>query len=254
MFIKEFPRIYELRDQIETPDSPNSCLKNLDALLQDAAMRRAYRPIEDALQELDSVAWESLRKKASECLTKWDEKKGRGQQQLIDILNEGLAYSFLKREVGCSDIHFIPESKKKGEQTPDLEGALGQIKILCEVKTINASEDEVVRRRCGHYRHDKPQLKLEQGFFDKLMNDLTKAKKQMEAYAADKEARHIAYIIPNFDDFWGEYKEDYFQQVDQYLCENIIHGIEIVFHNQRIGFHKAITMKCATVFNEPDCP
>ena len=82
------------------------------------------------------------------------------------------------------------------------------------------------------------------------MSDLKQAKKQLYDYNADKETRHTAYIILNFDDFWGEYKEGYFQQIDQYLYENTVHGIEIVFHNQRSTFHKTITVKYAAVFNE----
>jgi hypothetical protein len=252
MFRKEFPRIYELRDQIKNPDSPNSCFKNFNEEFQSEAMRMAFRSREDALQALDSSAWESLKKRASEYLTKWDEKKGRGQQQLIDVLNEALAYSFLKRE-GCSDIHFIPESAKKGEKTPDLEGTLGQNKVICEVKTINVSEGEALRRRGGRYLHDQPQVHLEPGFFGKLMDDITKAKEQMKAHAAGKEGRHIVYIVTNFDDFWGKNKEAYFQEIDQYLCKNIIHEIEIVFYNQRIGSRRDINMKYATVVNEANC-
>jgi len=247
MFRKEFSRLYELRDIIksETPDSP--CLRNLDALLQHEAMKLAYHPIEDALEALDSVAWEFLRKEASD-RTKWDAK--RGQTQLIDILNQARAYSYL-RKIDCSDIYFIPRSNKKGGKTPDLQGALGQIKVICEVKTINVSDNEALRRRGGRSRHNDPPLNLEKGFFKKIKSCLVIAKNQMEACAEGKEVMLIIYIILNFDNIWGDHKEEHFQDIDQYLCENIIHGIEIVFHNHLAqGDGKAITMKCATVINE----
>lgn len=251
MFRREFPRMYELRDKIGSPDSLNIFWKNLDNVLQDATKMIVCRPYEDALQALDSTEWEFLKAEASVYLTKWDEENGRGQQQLIDILNQAKAYRFLLNKIGCSDIHFIPRSKINGIKTPDLEGCLGEIKVICEVKTINISDDEVIAR--SSIRSINRQRRLDKGFFDKLRHDLIKANKQIECYNAGKASRSIVYIIPNFDNFWGEYKEDYFKQIDQYLCENVIHGIEIVFHNQRTAFHMSIIMKYATVVNEEYC-
>jgi hypothetical protein len=255
MFRKEFPRMFELRDQFKPQDPLNSFWRNLDISIQDSVKRMACRPYEAALQSLDSAAWEFLKKEVSIYLTKWDEKNARGQQQLIDLLNQAMAYNFLKG-TGCSDISFIPRSEINRIETPDLEGRLGHIKVICEVKTINISEDEAFIRRemflscCP--RCDQPQRKLEQGFFNKLKHNITKAINQIEVYAAGNETRDIVYIITNYDDFWGERKEEYYQQIDEYLCDNIIQGIEIVFHNQRTAFHKAITMKYATIFNEPE--
>lgn len=248
MLRKEFPRMYELRDQITPRDSLNRFWKKMDVRLQDEGWRIVYRPFEDAFQKLDSAAWEFLKKEASIYLTIWDKKDLRGQQQLFDILNQAKAYSYL-REIGCSDIHFIPRSNINSVKTPDIEGIIGHVKIICEVKTINVSDDEALLRS-ANFRDDDPCPKLEQGFFDKLIKDIDRAKEQIGTYAAGIEARGIVYIIINFDDFWGECKEDYFRQIDQYLCDNKVRGIEIVFHNQRTAFHKAITMKCAIIINE----
>ncbi len=249
MFRNEFPRLYELRDQIISRDSLNRFWQNIDIRLQDEGWRIVLRPFEDALQKLDSAAWEFLTKEASVYLTKWDKNGLRGQQQLFDILNQAKAYNYL-REIDCSDIHFIPRSNINGVKTPDIEGIISKVKVICEVKTINVSNDEALLRSAS-LRDDDPNPKLEQGFFDKLRNDIERAKEQIEQYAAGIKGRRIVYIVTNFDDFWGECKEDYYQQIDQYLCENIVHGVEIVFHNQRTAFHKAISMKSATVINEP---
>jgi hypothetical protein len=252
---KEFPRMYELRDQIKSPDSLNPFWKDLDVIFQDPVRRMACRPYEDALQSLDSAGWKFLKNEETPHLTKWNEKNTRGQEQLINLVNQARAYHFLK-ETGCSDIRFIPRSEKNGIETPDLEGRLGDIKVICEVKTINISDEEALIRRemsiSGRPRCDQPQLKLEQGFYKKLKDDFTKAKQQIETYVAGNEAKKLVYIVTNFDDFWGEEKETYYQLIDEYLCDNRIHGIEIVFHNQRTTFHKPITMKYATVFNEPE--
>ena len=42
-----------------------------------------------------------------------------------------------ERCLGCTNIRFIPVSRAKGQQTPDLGADLGSEKVLCEVKTIN---------------------------------------------------------------------------------------------------------------------
>jgi hypothetical protein len=255
----EFPRMYELRDKINSPDSLNPYWKDLDITFQNPIMgpqmRRASRPIEAALQSLDSDAWEFLKNEAAPCLTEWDEKNARGQEQLINILNQARAYSFL-REIGCLNIHFIPRSKKKNEETPDLEGTLGHIKVICEVKTINISDDEAgdrrERSRGFSPKPIQPARKLKQGFWDKISKDLTKAKSQIEAYDSGNETRHIVYIILNFDDKWEDRKEEYYQEIDDFLSKNIFQGIEIVFHNQRTVSNEVITMKNAIVFNEPE--
>lgn len=54
-----------------------------------------------------------------------------------------------------------------------------------------------------------------------------------------------------FDDFWGEYKAGYFEQIDQHLADNPVPGLEIVFHNQRTCFHVSVAMRHAAVINEP---
>jgi predicted small metal-binding protein len=257
MFRKELPRIYELRDQIKNPDSPNSCFQNLDNNLQDPSAMQAFRRIEDDLEGLDFAAWEFLKKEGSEYLTKWDEKsrrdgKPRGREPLLNIVYQAKAYNYLRKK-GCSDIHFISRSKKNGIKTPDLQGRCGSVKVLCEVKTINRSEKEVRRHRCGHYLHNNSEL--EPAFFNKLKSRLKDAREQLEAYDPNNESRHMVYIVLTLDDFWGDYKEENFQQIDEYLSctENRVTEIELVFHNLRTTFNNAISMKYATVVNEPDC-
>jgi hypothetical protein len=256
MFRKELPRIYELRDQIKNPDSPNSCFQNLDNNLQDPNVMQAWRRIEDDLKELDHATWDFLIKEAFVYLPKWDEKskrdgEPRGREPLLNILYQAKAYNYLRKK-GCSDIHIIPRSKINGKQTPDLQGTCGSVKVLCEVKTINRSEKEARRNRCGHYLHKNSELKS--AFFNKLKSRLKDAKEQLEAYDPQNESRHIVYIILTLDDFWGEYKEENFQQIDKYLScpENRVTEIELVFHNLRKTFNTAITMQYATVVNESD--
>jgi hypothetical protein len=182
MFRKELPRIYELRDQIKRPESQNSCFQNLDNNLRYPSSMQAFRRIEDDLEGLDFTAWEFLKKEVYEYLTKWDEKsrrdgEPRGREPLLNILYHAKAYNYLRNK-GCSDIHFIPRSKKNGIKTHDLQGICGPVKILCEVKTINRSEKEELRHRCGHYLHNNSEL--EPAFFNKLKSLLKDARIQLD--------------------------------------------------------------------------
>lgn len=250
MFRKEFPMIYEIIfDQILDRDCESAYGRNFESILQSCPeAKRLWLRIEKALQGLDPFSQKVLKKKICPYLTK--KHAGRGWHQLFDVLNEARAYNYLI-SFGCSDVHLIPESIKNGEKTPDLEGVFGSGKVLCEVKTINISDEEAkIRAR------DKPiarntQDQLRKPFFVKLRSSLTKAEKQLKACDLTNSARLIVYIFIIFDEHpFCEYKERYFQQIDQDLSENIVIGIELVIHNLETAFHKHITMQFATVVND----
>jgi hypothetical protein len=171
----------------------------------------------------------------------------RGWEQLISILNQARAHNYLCA-LGCLKVHFIPRSTINGKKTPDLEGVLNGLQILCEVKTIHRSDVEVTRVHAG--RVGSSIIALEEGFFRKLNADLRKAKDQMEAYASTGDVRRLAFVVPHFDDDLGEYKDKYYAQIDQYLAANPLPGVEVVFYNQRTAFHDPATMQNAVVVNE----
>ena len=91
--------------------------------------------------------------------------KKRGWQALFDVLNEAKGYNHLSG-IGCTNIRFIPVSSVPGQKTPDLSGDLAGARVLCEVKTINISEDEATRRTTGGVGSEAPHLPDE--FFGKL--------------------------------------------------------------------------------------
>lgn len=254
MFRKELPRLYELRDQIKEPDSPNAYFRDFDNTLKKTHTKGEYVNLEKELQGLDPVAWEFLRDEASQYLIKDSETK-RGWEQLFNKLqSQARAYNYLKR-IGCTDVQFIPCSRNRGMKTPDLKGMMDLGKVLCEVKTINMSDDEMdareeVRAR-GYGNAGSPEIQLEDGFFKKLEADITDAKKQLESYEPDSKARRMVFIVPNFDDFFCEYKDRYFRQIDHYFSENPAPpGIEIVLYNQKTAAHKSISMNHVTIVNE----
>ena len=246
MLRMQLPRVYELRDLISDPTSPDAYFHNFDKYVPDSVHARAiYDRLERDLQGLDGDAWEFLKSEASPYLVRKDQG-GRGWQQLFDILNQARAYNYLKT-VGASNIRFIPRAKQRRVRTPDLEGVLDAGTVLCEVKTINISRKEVRARNEFTLRNIA--TRLDDGFLHKLKSDITEAKEQLHAYDATFGVRHYVYINLCFDDSLGEYKEEYFRQVDRYLSSHPVPGIDLVFHNDHAPFHRAFAMTTATVVN-----
>jgi hypothetical protein len=169
------------------------------------------------------VAWAALKAK----LTPLPKKhKKRQLQPLYDALNEAKGYNFLVR-MGCTNVHFIPVSTTKGQKTPDLGADAEGHKVLCDVKTINVSEEEVERRLTGGV--GKSTSELDRGFFDKLKSDIDHAKVQMVIFNPDNAVRKIAYIVVNYDDYLHEYADRYWPQIVQFIANYPIHDLEVEF-------------------------
>lgn len=254
MFRKELPRLYELRDQIKETGCPNAYFQDFENKLKDSHWKEKYLDLEKELQGLDPNAWEFLKNEACPYLIKNDVTM-RGWEQLFNILqNQARAYNYLKR-IGCTNVQFIPRSRKRRMETPDLKGMMGLGKVLCEVKTINMSDDEAKSRHNvrvhGCDDRETKEDQLEDGFFKKLESDITKAKGQLESYDPDPKVRRMVFIVPNFDDFFCEYKDRYFRQIDHYFSKKpASSGIEIVLYNQKTAAHKSIAMNHVTIVNE----
>lgn len=239
MFRTQLPRIYELWDLISDPASPDAYFHDFEDRFQNRPdWRQAFVCLEKELQGLDNDAWGALKSEASPYLVR--RHLSRAWEQLFNILNHAYAYNYLKG-IGCSNVRFIPRSDR---QTPDLEGLLDSVRVLCEVKTINTSDDELQARRESTARDIKSQLN--ETFFGKLHSTITEAKEQLYAYDATAGGtRYFVYVNVCFDDFFGDYKEEYFQQIDQYLLDNRIAGIELFFRHDSL-FTKPFAMTAAT--------
>ena len=243
----ELPRVYELRDLICDPCNPSAYFQNLDASLIDEPLKKnAWLVREREFQRLDAKSWNGLKGEARPYLTSRN-SHGRGWQQLIAILNQARAHNFLA-DMGCSHIQFIPRASQIGSKTPDLEAKLAEQPVLCEVKTINESEEEITRRTDGRVGTTTDRLSV--GFLNKLGSILRSAKEQLEAHEGSLSARRIAFIVPNFDDSISEYKSKYFLQIDEYLYKTPTPGLEIVFFNQWNGFDVQVAMQNALVINQ----
>jgi hypothetical protein len=243
----ELPRVYELRALIVDPKNPDAYFADFDASLQLYPEKKAvWLAREREFQRLDPVSWSSLKQEARPYLTKRD-SGGRGWEQLVAVLNQARAYAYLV-DLGCADVRFIPRASQDGAQMPDVEGRLQNAKVVCEVKTINASAAEIARRNASE--GSGTTAELGNGFLDKLSSTLALAHRQLLAYDPSPNARRIAFLVLNFDDRLGEYKTDYYKQIDQYLAGHSIPGLEVAFYNQRTAFHASITMRHAKVVNE----
>lgn len=224
MYCRELPRIYELRKLAQSPPSAEAYFYDFDNKLADSRVRlKHFRDLEADLRQLDLLAWDHLKLQLSPLLTVRIE--GRGWQSMFDKLNEAKGYRHLIN-IGCTDVAFIPTSPITGQKTPDLPGNLAGTKVLCEVKTINISAIEAIRRVNG--AAGVITLQLSDGFFRKLKYDLETATTQMIVYDSENSVRRIVYIVVNFDDNLNEYVDDYSAQIDSFFSANALPQIEIV--------------------------
>jgi hypothetical protein len=222
-----FPRIYELRDQVSDPNSPDFYFRDFENRVQKwPTWIEVFEGWEKDLQGLDNQSFDSLKSEALPYLIHRD-AKGRGWQQLFDILNQARAYNYLTLN-GYSRVRFIPRSEVQGRKTPDLEAFQGDERVLCEVKTLNASDNEIKARRNREVRNVS--LELGDAFFVKLRSAINQAQEQLSAYSAGTSARYVVYISVCFDDIFCYYKADYQRQIDEHLSMNRIPDVEVVVH------------------------
>ncbi|HYK35478.1 hypothetical protein [Alloacidobacterium sp.] len=168
------------------------------------------------------------------------DKRGRGWHQLFDALHEARAYNYLKSS-GCTNLRFIPESSKK---TPDLEGSLALDRVLCEVKTINISDEEMAFRTGPPKARSFP-LTLTAGFLKKIHATIETAKQQLLTFDDGYAAVHFVYLNVSFDDFLAEIKEAYFKQIDDDLAKAPLTGIRLVICNDYTPFYTPLKMRFA---------
>ena len=133
----DLPRIYELVDGLEDRASPRAYFQDFEATIPGSVKWKHFVHLEGELAKLDISAWRALKARAITLLQRKGRK--RGWQECFDCLNGAKAYNYLVL-LGCISVRFIPEAKTK---TPDLHARLGPRAVLCEVKTINRSDQSI---------------------------------------------------------------------------------------------------------------
>ncbi len=206
------------------PESSRSYLKNLDdSLVNMQGKLRHFRALESTLDGLDNDAWRHLKAEVAPLLVAQD--KHRDWQALFDVLNHAKAYGYLKR-IGCTNIRFVVPATGRGKRATDIAAEIDANLILCEVKTINAPQEEIKRRKSGDAGTSNDSLGA--GFFVKLAHDLNEAREQMIEQANGKQARMLVYVIVNFDDYFHEYADHYRPQIEEFLVSNTPPGLEVI--------------------------
>lgn len=232
----ELLRIGEIRDCVQQRGRAGHYFENFDrSLVKISVKRKHFLHLEAELAGLDSAAWLQLKEQVVPLFEKKDPV--RGWQTAFDKLNEAKAYTYLAK-LGCIELNFIPESSVPGQKTPDLNGKLGGASILCEVKTINPSDDEAKAR--GQTIARSVQGDLPEAFFAKLSSTLKKADTQMDVYCRDGASRKFVYVILNFDDNLHEYVGHYMVQIRDFCRENKLPCVEIIF-DVKPEFYSATT-------------
>lgn len=207
----KFNRLYELKNICKKNKEQRDCyFANLDQMLTE--QNSSYSLLEDNLGRLDDSAWSFFRDELKPYLFKKDKK--RGWTQLFDKFNEAKGYGYLL-DKGCSSVEFIPPSRVKGVETPDLLGRKGEEVYLCEVKTINQSDihrERVIERKTGSVDDQ-----LNEGLREQLKAVTGKARKQLESYKCENVLSMIAYILIQNDDWQSEAKKMLYPQIKSYV-------------------------------------
>lgn len=243
-------RVFDLKEMLSDASHPDAYFQNFEvSLLENPQKLEAFKKIEGTLSVLDADAWEYLKVMASRHLTRPSPHKGRGWQAFFDLISEAQGYKYL-RSIGCTNIHFITPDEQR---TPDLAATHDGGPVLCEVKTINISDDEAGRRRriyAGTPVASRTPTELGLPYLTKLRKTLSKAIRQLDVADPSRSARRIVFVVLNFDDWVGDYYPAYFREIDAHLVAHPIDGAEIVFCLPNNRFGRAFYMRSGTVVSE----
>lgn len=181
----------------------------------------------DRVDRLDGQSRQYLLEKISPFISQFDRSKVRTWTPIFEILNEAKGYEYLVT-LGCSEVSFIrpPESHHSTPTTPDVRGTTAFGGALCEVKTVNFSDNEI--SRMGTIQG--PARGLPEGLKLKIKQDYEKARKQLfsSAIRVREPARRICYFYFNLDlsfvlaDCNKELLDGYLKQIEK-DCE-IVHA------------------------------
>jgi len=197
-----------------------------------------------ALYELDIESWLVLKQKL---IKKFNQpENNRGKYDFFSTMNEAFAYKYLKIS-GSSKLKIIVEGDK---ENPDISYETNGKNEFCEVKTINISDQEIVKMNQSNkvqsdediYNifHEGKELsidcnkeysKLSLGFFNKLKKDLEKASSQI---SKDNNGSGIIFIIIHFDDFTHYFIENYIESIKCYMRNewNSLRVYFMIFSNE----------------------
>lgn len=243
-FAEMLPRIYELKDMTDQSHS-DAYFRNFEnRFAEGRTVLACYERLERQLSALDDEAWGDLKSRAAPVAH--IRGSGRGWQTLFDTLNEAKGYVYL-RGIGCTGIEFIKRSNRK---TPDLGAFRDGTRVLCEVKTINVSQDEAARRAeiaQGASVVHETSAEVRAEMLKKVSSTLQDGIDQLDCEDPQRVARRIVFTVLNFDDWVGDYQPEYIAQLDAHLLANPVVGAELVFCAASNLFERRFAMRSASV-------
>jgi len=225
----KYPRLSEL-ESLHSPEDNRSHFyiseEKLNDPLEGPSRVKAFTLIEKELSALDDKSWAFLINEAKPLCIKSNGERGRNQ--LFEKLNEAKGYCFLK-SIGCSSIRFIPRAEQRNIETPDLEGCLNTSQVLCEVKTINISDDLISWRKDGACRdaHNK----LTKGSKNKLETTIKKAACQLNCYSVSLDTKKFIYLVITWDND-PDYTNELNNQTRKLFNDMNIVSCDLVIHNE----------------------
>ena len=247
---ERLPRAFELKDLVETPAHPHAYFQGFEESLASRPLKLdAFLRLEGQLAYLDEQSWSDLKARAARHLVSTRREEGRGWQQLFDALNEARAYGYLLRR-GCTDIRFVAPGDTK---RPDLEAQLDGRVILCEVKTLNISDQQAERnkRMESEVCLTKVTPSLPDEFLaNKLASTLERASQQLAGHDPARRAQWIVYVVLNLDPLAVDYEVEQYRQIDDYLAAHPVADAEVVFVPSKNVFERVFQMRSATVDQE----
>jgi hypothetical protein len=169
--------------------------------------QKVFQDIEFHLDDIEEAQWKKLLPKVVEKFRK--KEAGRGWQQAFNALQEGIAYSLLRRD-GYSEITFLP--RRPSLRTPDLIARRGDAQVTIEVKSINRSEAQIQAEQ--NMTVQSLGLPLDANFFAKLQSTLDNASEQLAAQQSDEK---VIFLFIEFDDTSNEYVLSYLSQIRSWL-------------------------------------
>jgi hypothetical protein len=251
-FRSKLPRVYELKDRLTDPAHPDAYFRDFGAgLITNPSKLKAFLNLESQLGKLDTAGWVDLRDRAVPRLIAPERSDGRGWQGLFDLFSKARAYEYLQ-EIGASDIHFLPCSKRRGAKTPDLAASWEGSPLFCEVKTLNISQEAADQQRRvaeGEMVSSSTGSLLGAKYLVKLTNTLEHAVEQLDGADPTRTAKRIVFATLHFDDWVGDYQREYISQIDAHLAQNPVTGAELVFCLGSNLFKRSFTMRTAIVLD-----
>jgi hypothetical protein len=168
-----------------------------------------------AVNRLDSLSWDILRKKL---VGKFNEPENpRGKLDFFSTMNEAFGYEFLVR-CGAKKVRLIEEDREKRTKTPDLVFESAGNRFFCEVKTIAISEPEVTRRVGPPDSYD---ASVYSSLGSSVLGKIRKRILEAEDQASELPEGCLVFVVIDPDDFTQAYLSNYKSELENEVGKSL---------------------------------